>query len=254
MQERFDLIRARDRKVQEQFQQRKNMFLFLGHLKAHLEIFQKLGDGGTFKTEINLLQAEYDSLLKVVDATGVAARIEAATSRISTRMLTHLKTLDVENKYKEIAPRFDIKDLNISVLGSSSHWHYLAQVGSASNWVSFHIALMCALQEFFLSLKNSPVPSFVIFDQPSQVYFPKLKRTQIDVEKALDIKFDDDEDAEAVKKIFNTILSSIKTSKGMWQAIILDHADDTIYGQGDVHEVAVWRNGNKLIPQEWIEA
>lgn len=253
LQERFDLLRARDRKVQEQFQQRKNMFIFLGHLKAHLEIFQKLGDKGAFQVDIDKLQIEHDRLLKIVDAAGVTARIEAATARISSKMLTHLQTLDVEAKYKEVAPKFDIRDLNILVLGSFNHWHHLAQVGSASNWVSFHIALMCALQEFFISLNNSPVPSFVIFDQPSQVYFPKLKREHNKELEALDIKFEDDEDAEAVKNIFRTIVNSIKATDGLWQAIILDHADDIIYGQEDVNEVVVWRNGNKLIPEEWIQ-
>ncbi|QJD96250.1 DUF3732 domain-containing protein [Mucilaginibacter robiniae] len=252
LQERYDLIRARDKKVQEEFQQRKNMYLFLGHLRAHYEIFKQLGDGGDLQIQIDLLQTEYDQLLKLVDAEGVTKRVQAATARIATKMLTHLKGLDVEDKYKEVAPRFDIRDLNIQVLGSTSHWHFLAQVGSASNWVSFHIALMCALQEFFLGLKNSPVPSFVIFDQPSQVYFPKLKKKHSDESVDLDVKFEDDEDAEAVRKIFQTISKSISESNGLWQAIILDHADDSIYGK-DVHEVAVWRNGDKLIPSTWVE-
>ncbi|KEQ28287.1 hypothetical protein N180_01240 [Pedobacter antarcticus 4BY] len=253
LQQRFDLIRAKDRKVQEEFQQRKNMFLFLGHLKAHYEIFQKLGDGGTFELQINTLQAEFDMLREIVDLDGVSKRMQAATDRISARMLTHLKTLDVEDKYKEVAPRFNILDLNILVLGSTNHWHYLSQVGSASNWVSFHVALMCALQEFFIGLTNSPVPSFVIFDQPSQVYFPKLKKRSENDTEDTDVKFPDDEDANAVKKIFRTIATSVANSKGMWQAIILDHADDNIYGTEDVHEVVVWRNGKKLIPSEWYE-
>jgi len=38
-QKRFDLLIARDKKAQEEFQRRKNMFLFLGHLKASMETF-----------------------------------------------------------------------------------------------------------------------------------------------------------------------------------------------------------------------
>ncbi|MBK8872470.1 MAG: DUF3732 domain-containing protein [Bacteroidetes bacterium] len=145
-----------------------------------------------------------------------------------------------------------MKNLNLSVLGTDDHWHFLSQVGSASNWLSFHIALMCSLQEYFLSLQNSCVPSFVIFDQPSQVYFPKLKRaesTNLDNKEKYQ-----DEDVEAVKNIFKTIANSINASSGNWQGIILDHADDTIYGDiKGVHQVAVWRNGKKLIPEEWYK-
>ncbi|CAH0280057.1 hypothetical protein SRABI27_03748 [Pedobacter sp. Bi27] len=251
LQERFDLIRANDIRVQGEFQRRKNMFLFLGQLKTNYDYFKKLGDDGIYQNQINGLQKELDDLRKIVDAQGVSKRISAATDRISAKMLNYLKTLDVEDKYQDVAPKFDIKDLNIKVLGSTNDWHYLAQVGSASNWVSFHIALMCALQDFFNELKNSPVPGFVIFDQPSQVYFPKLaKKPSVD-SLDQDVSFTDDEDADAVKKIFRTIASSINKGNGNWQAIVLDHADNTIYGGEDVHEVAVWRNGDKLIPKEW---
>jgi len=256
---RFDLLLARDKEAQEQFQQKKNLFLFLGHLKAHFEYYNKLSDGGDLKEEIDKLEQEYFSLLKIVDANGVRQRIDSATHRISALILSHLQFLDVEAKYKKIAPRFDVKDLNIQVLSSDDHWHYLAQVGSASNWVSFHIALMCALQEFFLNMKNSPVPTFVIFDQPSQVYFPKLRKTKNandihEVNYETEAKYDSDEDVEAVKNMFKTISHSIEASKGLWQVIILDHADDSIYGEIEgIYEVDVWRNGRKLIPAEWIE-
>lgn len=251
LQDSFDLLRVNDQDAQREFQRRKNMYLFLGQLKTNLEYFQKLGDDGEFKREIASYQEEYNRLSKITDYQGVQKRIVAATELISAKMLTYLKTLDVEDKYKEVAPRFDIKDLNIRVMGSGGDLYYLSEVGSASNWVSFHIALMCALQEFFNGLTNSPVPSFVIFDQPSQVYFPKLKKDEI-AKEDLSISFDENEDVDAVKKIFNTIAASIKKSKGQWQAIILDHADDSIYGNEDVHEVAVWRNGVKLIPLEWM--
>jgi hypothetical protein len=254
LQNRVDLLASKDQKVQQEMQRRKNMFMFLGHLKAHFEIFKKLTDGGEFQKQIKELEAELKRLTKLADVNGVYARINASTVKIAGKILEHLKTLDVEDKYKEVAPRFDIKDLNISVLSNDNHWHYLGQVGSASNWVSFHIALMCALQEFFLALKNSSVPSFVIFDQPSQVYFPKLKKAEATTENR-DVKFEDDEDVTAVKNIFKTIANSIKASKGLWQAIVLDHADDMIYGDVDmVHEVDVWRNGKKLIPIEWISS
>lgn len=249
-QKRFDLLLAKDKSAQEEFQRRKNMYLFLGHLKASYETFEKLIDGGEFQKQIADLEFEYNHLSELVDIDGIHRRVGIATSRIANRVLNHLKTLDVEDKYREMAPKFDIDNLSISVLSNDEHWHFLAQVGSASNWVSFHIALMCALQEYFLSLPHSCVPSLVIFDQPSQVYFPKLRRSEI--KEGTEIKYED-EDVDAVKAMFKTISNSIIAEKGGWQSIILDHADDSIYGEIDgVHEVEIWRNGNKLIPIEWM--
>lgn len=249
-QQRFDLLMSSDTQAQEEFQRRKNMFLFLGHMKASVENMERLMDGGEQQIEIAILEQEQQKLLKIIDYSTLQRKIEAATDRIAYGMLSHLQTLDVESKYKLTPPKFDIKDLNISVRSNDEHWHYLAQVGSASNWVSFHIALMCSLQEYFLSHPASSVPSFVIFDQPSQVYFPKLKRlAEADLQQ--DIRYEED-DVQAVKGIFQTIAKSILVSNGQWQSIILDHADDTIYGDIEgVNEVAIWRNGDKLIPEAW---
>jgi hypothetical protein len=253
LQDRFDLLLIRDRNAQEEFQRRKNMYLFIGHLKASFETFEKLVDGGELQEEISMLLEEQRNLLWIVDAQGVRRRVDIAIDRISIKILNHLKSLDVEEKYREAAPKFDIENLSISVLSDDGHWHFLAQVGSASNWVSFHIGLMCALQEFFIDQSNSCVPSFVIFDQPSQVYFPKLKRGENNTDQNANLY--NDEDVEAVQMIFNTISNSILSTGGKWQGIILDHASDTIYGGiAGVHEVDVWRNGNKLIPEEWIQS
>ncbi|MBA2937209.1 DUF3732 domain-containing protein [Paenibacillus sp. CGMCC 1.16610] len=56
----------------------------------------------------------------------------------------------------------------------------------------------------------------------------------------------------AVKSIFKTLVESVKSTNGDWQCIILDHADADIYGDiENVNEVVEWRNGKKLIPEEW---
>ena len=251
-QKRFDLLLSKDKKAREEFQKRKNMFLFLGHLRASAETFESLVDGGEFQSEINILEREQKELLKAVDPKGVQQRINMATSRISHGILKHLKSLDVEDRYRKTPPMFSVKDLNISVQSNDAHWHFLAEVGSASNWVSFHLALMCSLQEYFLEQTTSCVPSFVIFDQPSQVYFPKLGRDEKNKQK--DYKYKD-EDVDAVKSMFATIAKSVADAKGAWQGIVLDHADDSIYGEiAGVHEVDVWRDGKKLIPEEWYSS
>ncbi|MHB1629230.1 MAG: DUF3732 domain-containing protein [Bacilli bacterium] len=250
--ERFDLVVSRDKVAQDEFQRQKSMYMFLGHMQASMETFEKLIDGGELEKEISSLRNEYSGLINVVDPGSLRERIDNAAYIIAGGVLNHLKTLDVEDKYRRVAPRFSIRDLNISVLSNDGFWHFLAEVGSASNWVSFHIALICSLQEYFLDMDESCVPSFAIFDQPSQVYFPNLRRLYQNVtDVELDPRYDD-EDVSAVKSIFKTITNSIIGRKGAWQCIILDHADSQIYGDIEgVHEVDEWRNGKKLIPKEW---
>lgn len=244
---RLDKALADNKVAQEQFQSRKNLYIFLGHFRASLETFESLSAGGDIDEQLAKLLLEEQDLLKSVDQIGVKRRIESTLKVIMQSMLSHLKTLDVEEKYRITPPKFSVNDLGILVLSNDGHWHFLAEVGSASNWVSFHIALMCAFQEYFLKIEDSCVPSFVIFDQPSQVYFPKTKRTG---EKE-DPKYED-EDVGAVKGIFKTLVNSVEKNKGSWQSIVLDHADSDIYGDIEgVYEVDEWREGKKLIPIEW---
>lgn len=225
------------------------MYIFLGHFKASLERFEKMLDGGELEQKRSSLQNEYNELKPIVDENQINKRVKAATNEISTIILHYLKSLDVEEKYRRRTPDFNIKELAIRVMGNEGEWHFLAEVGSASNWVSFHVATMCALQEFFSASPNSIVPNFVIFDQPSQVYFPKVRHSKSEDSDFKDFK---DEDFEAVKKIFQTLSSSISKPDASWQYIVLDHADSDIYGGiPNTHEVEIWRDGNKLVPEQW---
>lgn len=250
LQERYDLVIARDREAQKEAHRKRDMHVFIGHLKASLEMFDRLADGSDMQKRIAALEEERTSLVEMISQEGVQKRVAAATARISQNALGQLSTLDVEEKYRTVAPRFDIKQLSISVLSDDGNWHFLAEVGSASNWVSFHLALMCALQEYFLALPGAVTPSFLVFDQPSQVYFPRISRA--DSEPDDDPRYERDEDVEAVRMMFQTVARSVENSGGRWQAIILDHADSSIYGQvSGVHEVEEWRGGLKLIPEAW---
>lgn len=247
---RIDKVLAHSRAAKEQFDRRQSMFFFLGHLKASVDTFQSLTPDGEIANELAILEKEERELLKQVDPQGVQRRLEAALEIVAQKALTRLDTLDAEDKYKRIPPRFSVKDLSLKVLSNDGHWHFLAEVGSASNWLSFHIAFICALHEFFNQLPESCVPSFAVFDQPSQVYFPKTSR----VANSDDKSQYEDEDVRAVIGIFQTLANTVREQKGKWQCIVLDHARDEIYGNiKEVHEVEVWRNGEKLIPSHWYE-
>lgn len=52
-QRRFDLIMQTNKEARDEFQRRKNMFLFLGHMRASMETFESLVDGGELQLEIS---------------------------------------------------------------------------------------------------------------------------------------------------------------------------------------------------------
>ena len=90
-----------------------------------------------------------------------------------------------------------IPELTVKVIRGSRD-DYLWEIGSGANWLAYHVALIIALQEFFLRDVNHAVPGFLVFDQPSQVYFPK-RRSDADDEEGPRSELRD-EDIAAVRK------------------------------------------------------
>ena len=123
-------------------------------------------------------------------------------------------------------------------------------MGSGSNWLSYHVAVSLALQQYFLTLDSCPVPSFIVFDQPSQVYFPK--RLAAKPEEELEEPTLRDQDVEAVRHILSGMASAIEMTDGRLQIIVLEHASDSVWrGIPLVNQVADWRDGVALIPPSW---
>jgi hypothetical protein len=89
-----------------------------------------------------------------------------------------------------------------------------------------------------------PVPHLLIFDQPSQVYFP-VKRTTQEIEQDAELN---DEDRAAVRKVFLALAEAVNAADGRLQIIVLDHADDEVWGNiPGVVLTEEWR-GKKLVP------
>src|SRR5262249_25839883 len=129
----------------------------------------------------------------------------------------------------------------------------LWEIGSGSNWLSYHLAIMLGLQQLFLAQSHSVVPSLLVIDQPSQVYFPKLL-VQRSAEGQPEPRFDRDEDVAAVHKAFAVVSQVVNGSNGKLQAIVLDHAPETVWGDlPGIHLVEEWRGGKALVPAAWLE-
>lgn len=161
-----------------------------------------------------------------------------------------ISTLDVEYPSRSI--EFIINDLTIKVKNSNGRDDYLWEIGSASNWLSYHISILLAFQKFFQNKNTINIPNILILDQPSQVYFPQKLSSKTVMYN--DPTYENDEDKAAVKKIFNTLSKYVIQDKTDVQIIVMEHADDDIWGDIEgIHLVERWRGNNKkLIPQEWI--
>jgi hypothetical protein len=241
-------VERRSEKASEAEYRASAISRFLGRLDRALEMQGALSESGTLADEVESLRKRQKDLSALVDDGAIEARRRRALDRVSQYAGRILPNLDAERPDDPI--RLSITDLSIKVTGNQRD-DYLWEIGSGANWLSYHVALSLALQQFFLSIGTSPVPGFLVYDQPSQVYFPRRlagRRPKDDVDPQLL-----DEDVQAVRKVFAALASAVTTAKGNLQIIVLDHAGPDVWkGIAGVELVEEWREGKKLVPLQWL--
>ena len=119
----------------------------------------------------------------------------------------------------------------------------LGAIGSGMSWVGYHLSAYLALQGYFIDM-NRPVPRFVVFDQPSQAFFPRDRETGGDLSELSDT------DRNNTLKLYQTMFETVEALGGQLQVIAFDHAD---FGDSWFQEsiIETWRDGAALIPQTW---
>jgi Protein of unknown function (DUF3732) len=222
---------------------------FIGSTENALELYRKLGGDQELEAEVARLRDSIQALQAAVRGSEIEARKKRALSIVNANAERLLPTLDVENAKSPIS--LEINDLTVKVIRPDRE-DYLNEIGSGSNWLSYHIAIMLGLHEFFLTLPSSPVPGFLVIDQPSQVYFPRKLATRSDEELVEQDLADDDVDA--VRSILGTLGAVVGRAQGQLQVIVLDHAPSSVWGNlPNVVEVEEWRDGKtKLVPLQWL--
>lgn len=222
---------------------------FVGNLEASLDLHRRLGSDNGLVDEVGKLREKVQRLNAELQEQDVESRKRRALNAVNTYAGRLLPLLDVENPDHPIS--LEISDLTIKVRGEDRD-DYLSEIGSGSNWLSYHLAMLLGLHQFYLSQPNSPVPGFLVLDQPSQVYFPKnVLRNPDEEEQELRLR---DEDIDAVHKAFEVLGKVVLQAKGKLQVIVLDHASRDLWGDiPGVVGLKEWRDGTKLVPIKWLQ-
>lgn len=119
----------------------------------------------------------------------------------------------------------------------------LERIGSAANWIGYHLATHLALHRYF-TRQGRPVPRFLLLDQPTQAHYPS------EVSKQSGIP-DNDADRVAVNRMFRLLYDITEELAPRFQIIVCDHANLSYQWFQD-SVVQNWRDGVKLIPQDWL--
>lgn len=219
---------------------------FLGRLEQALELYDRTDQSAGLRQEIEALKVQIAELQRKVSETEIGRKLRNAIDSIEATTGRLIPRLDAE--WPDAPVRLTIPDLTIKVIRGTRD-DYLWEIGSGANWLAYHVALTLALQIFFLGLPHHPVPGLLIYDQPSQVYFPR--RTAGD--DAADPVTWRDEDVIAVRKVFELLGEQVAAAGERLQVIVLDHADKEVWGDlANVVLAEEWRE-RALVPLDWLD-
>jgi predicted nucleic acid-binding Zn-ribbon protein len=244
------LIEDKSQPDREARQRTYEVYKFVGMLEQALASIENARPDSDLEKLISDLSQAIASLRARISSVDERKKLESNLEKISSLISAYTSTVGVESPSSRVS--LDIKNLTLRVATAPGRNDYLWEIGSGANWMGYHVASMLALHEFFLSQAASPVPNHVVFDQPSQVYFPEgIPAVAIEKGAAQVVK-KTIEDIERVKRIFQTLSNSIERTKARLQIIVIDHADaNTWEGVDHIHCVERWREGRALIPTDW---
>lgn len=220
------------------------VYHFAGRVAQAVKNVHESGDEGDIQQQIDSYETRLAELRRLLDARTRQRRLENALDDIARRIEHYAQFMSLERSNDPIG--LNIKDLTLLFKDPrSSRKDYLWEIGSGANWMGYHISALLGIHEHLLRAELSPVPRFLIIDQPSQVYFPG------------DIPEDAGEshDVLATRRIFEALALGLSRSGGRLQIIVAEHADEkTLGGVGPYHVVANWHgeNDDYLIPRSWL--
>ena len=218
----------------------------VGRVQMYLENLEAVTDDKTLKERIDKGTRYIKGLLDQLSAEEVESIVDSSLRTISTSMTEWAE--DLLMSHAGYPHRLDLRKL--TVVADHDRVITMERMGSGENWLGCHLICLLALHKFFID-QNRPVPHFLVLDQPSQVYFPKLAAYA-----ALDGTVQDIRavggDVLAVNRMFDLFFKVAKELTPNLQIIVTEHANlDTPEFQAALVEEP-WANGRALIPLEWI--
>jgi phage shock protein A len=227
------------------------LYRFLGRVEQGIANVDASNLESELVADIERLKRQLDELKAKLDVKARKQRESAALNHVGRLMSSHSEMLKLErcNDLIRLVPN----ELTLVIENSQGRTYHLWEIGSGENWMGYHIAALLALHEHFETLSSNPVPSFLVIDQPTQVYFPARDDTYDRVTKGKSVsEFDEDSDVARARRIFVALAAAQKKMGGKLQIIVTEHADDLTWGGIDgLFEVENWREGRHLIPTEW---
>jgi hypothetical protein len=234
-----------ERRAEAGGQRLDQVYRFAGRIEQSLENLQRVDDDGELNQKMDEIRHRLITLEEFLDPHAKRRKLELALRLVGEQIAQYARFLDLERAGEVISLKVEELTL-VFESPQSGRRDYLWELGSGANWMGYHIATMLALHHRFLHMDLSYVPTFLMVDQPSQVYFPS------GVSYAATAAT---QDLIATQKVFEALERGLRDSDYRLQIIVVEHADELTLGEiRSLHVVADWhtRDVDWLIPRAWM--
>ena len=216
--------------------------MVVGRISLYVESIPQMPDLTVQRRRLDELKRQEKQLDEAVSPEVIQQRLESCLSNVNRYLSDYARQLGLE--YSDTPLRLDPRALTI-VADTAERPVPMPEIGSGENHVGYHIVAHLALHTWFAN-RQRPVPSFLLLDQLAQAHFSPdaFPRDGVTQEKI-------DSDRKAVKGLFGLIFDVVESLHGKFQVIITDHPDftDDVRFQAALRER--WRDGLKLVPEDW---
>lgn len=239
----MEAVRTVDAVVSEAHADTTRKAHVLGRISLYLESMPDVPDTKELEAQAESLRVQCKRLEEELSDERVQEQLTSISSLLSEKLTKWARALGLE--HSEFPMRLDLKKLTL-VADTIDGAVPMNRIGSGENGVGFHLIAHLALHQWFVQ-RERPVPNFIFFDQPSQVYFPADK----DVDGSMGLVSDDDR--HRVRQMFQLIFEAVEAVAPGLQVILIEHADlnEDWYQDAIVER---WRGGTKLVPLDWKRA
>lgn len=239
------ILSQENEEYQKQHQVLNSIFRFGGKLEESLKNYDKISESGDLDTELEKVKKRISEINILLNQDVLDNKQKSVLNEISTSIKHYAKIFEAEYCNDDI--QLNIENLTLKFI-SGNREDFLWEIGSGHNFMSYHISTILAIHEFLLTLSTNRVPGFIVFDQPSQVYFPEFKND----------KLAEDEAIVKVKRIFKVLCEFKKRTESKTQIIIIEHAGENTWSDypNDIKLIRNWHgdsDDNALILKSWIE-
>lgn len=201
----------------------KKAYLLKGQIETSAKYYLGAINTLASDSDISELRERIDWLEEKLKGFDIDRIYAQAESQLSELMTSICNELDFESELRPGKLVLDLKNFDF-------YYHYdgkekisLSEMGSGANWLACHLSIFLGLMKLIALNKNSSIPSILILDQPSQVYFPNAYG-EIDGDGSVD------DNIRQVKNIFRVLLSAIDDiaaeMKYLPQIIVMEHANE----------------------------